>query len=141
MVNPKKTAASELPDKGRCIIEFLAELETIKDQIVKGWPIKTIWSSMYESGTFSGGYRNFVKLVNGRILGVKNEPKMTPLSAQPKQVSTENGSKAQAHKSTIQPNTNLGNNTREPKKVTTFESFNSDGLGAKNANAIQDDLV
>jgi hypothetical protein len=141
MAKAKKTER-DLPEKGRCKIEFLAAKEAIKTQIDEGWPAKTIWSDMAENGTFSGGYRNFVKLVNSVILGITSTRQgelKTHLVGKVAVASEVVATPAQ--ELTDSPKTATQGGTKEPKKISTFEPAKVGGLGAKDANKIQDDLV
>lgn len=141
MAKAKKTER-ELPEKGRCKIEFLAAKDAIKTQIDEGWPAKTIWAGMSENGTFSGGYRNFVKLVNSLILGLTTSRQSDLKAPQISRAISGNSPltpPAQATPGNTKAISQSG--AKEPKKISTFEPAKVGGLGARDANKIQDDLV
>jgi Family of unknown function (DUF5338) len=139
MVN-SKNSGTKLPDKGRCKIEFLAARDAIKTQLDEGWPAKSIWSGMTEKGAFSGGYRNFIKLVNSVILhvdSVKTVDHQETMPASPVFKPVQKTTTA----SPVEPTKQPAKTEKEPKKITAFEPANTERLGSKDAKRIRDDLI
>jgi hypothetical protein len=72
----ERIAARTVKKKNRAI--FLALRSDIKQALVDGWSIKSIWETLHEEGKIDFGYSAFLGYTNRLILSQSNPISKTP---------------------------------------------------------------
>lgn len=63
----ERVQARKLSKNGKNRAVFLALRSDVKQALDDGWPIKTIWETLYEEGKIAFGYDAFIGYVNRLI--------------------------------------------------------------------------